>query len=105
MIEAVRAAGLGERRPRGRRPAATASRRAGAGAGAIAGWIAPGAAFAYHDTLGFGGGAGLEALLPIVGAVAVGMIALAIWGRRRRRTRRKDGKRKQRGASPHATRR
>jgi hypothetical protein len=61
---------------------------------------APSAARAWHDTVegglqSSGGGVPLDAIIPIVAAVIVGGVALAIWGRktggkphRRRRPRR-----------------
>ena len=56
-------------------------------AGAVA--AVPQAALAWHDTVegglqSSGGGVPLDAIIPIALAVAVGGVALAIWGRKQR---------------------
>ena len=54
-------------------------------AGAIL--VAPFPAFAYHDTIGHG--ASIGGFLPIVVVVALDMVGLAIWDRKRRKTKSK----------------
>ncbi len=54
-------------------------------AGAIL--VAPFPAFAYHDTIGLG--ASIGGFLPIVGVVVLGMVGLAIWDRKSRKTKSK----------------
>jgi hypothetical protein len=48
--------------------------------------VAASPALAWHDTveggLQSGGGVPLDAIIPLVAAVAIGGVALAIWGRR-----------------------
>ncbi len=55
-------------------------------------------AFAYHDTLGggaaTGGGASIGAFLPIVVGVVVVMVGVGMWGRKKRKTKSKRGKRR-----------
>lgn len=76
------------------------SARTWAGATVAAVWVVAVPAFAYHDTRRTGGGgAPLDFIVLIAGAVALGLIALAVWGRRSRKTRLKGGKRKQRSRS------
>ncbi len=54
-------------------------------------------AFAYHDTVGggaaIGGSSLIGAVLPIVVVVALVMVGVAIWGRKKRKTKSKRRKR------------
>lgn len=60
-------------------------------AGAI--WVAPSMAFAYHDTTGpYGGGFALGGVVLIAAAVALGLIGLKIWDRKRPNTKFKGRK-------------
>lgn len=71
-----------------------------------AGWLTPTPAWAYHDTTdNFGNGAPLDVILPIAGAVALGMIALAYFGRKTRGINSKSGPRKRRAKPAHRKRR
>ncbi len=54
-------------------------------------------AFAHHDTVGgsaSGGSASTGAVLPIVVGVVIVMVGVAIWGRKKRKTKSKRRKRR-----------
>ena len=96
-----RAAGRAKRCRRARGLFVTAPEWAGAISAVGAVWIASASALAYHDTINTGrGGAPLEVILPIVGAVALGIIALAVFSRKPRKTKVKAGSRKRRTKPP-----
>lgn len=75
----------------------------------VAGWFLPGPAFAYHDTIGTDGGGGggvpFDVILLILAVVVIGVIGLAILGRKTRNPRSKAAGRKRRARPPVRKRR
>jgi hypothetical protein len=67
-------------------------------------WLAPAQAYAYHDSI-TGHGNPFEGILPIVAAVALGIVVLTVVSWRSRKSRARTGSRKRRSKAAGRRRR